>query len=109
MQTLHLNLKKKWFDMILSNQKKEEYREIKPYWKERLSHLFPQEFKGETYYPMVDTITFSNGFAKKRPQIIVEFKGISKGKGNVNWGAEANKEYFVLKLGKVIMGKNIIY
>lgn len=35
MKTLHLNLKKKWFDMILSSEKKEEYREIKPFWENR--------------------------------------------------------------------------
>ena len=29
---LTLPIKKKWFDMILSGEKKEEYREIKPYW-----------------------------------------------------------------------------
>ena len=32
MKTLHLNLKKNWFDMIKSGEKKEEYREITPYW-----------------------------------------------------------------------------
>lgn len=36
-KTLHLNLKKKWFDMILSGEKTEEYREIKGYWIDRLS------------------------------------------------------------------------
>jgi hypothetical protein len=29
---LYLTLKKKWFDMILSGEKKEEYREIKEHW-----------------------------------------------------------------------------
>lgn len=33
---LHLNLKKKWFDLIDKGIKKEEYREIKPYWEKRL-------------------------------------------------------------------------
>lgn len=32
---LTLPIKKKWFDMILSGEKKEEYREIKPYWDTR--------------------------------------------------------------------------
>ena len=27
-----LPIKKKWYDMILSGKKKEEYREIKPYY-----------------------------------------------------------------------------
>lgn len=32
MKTLHLNLKKKWFDMIASGEKPEEYRELSDYW-----------------------------------------------------------------------------
>ena len=36
MKTLHLNIKKKWFDMILSGEKKEEYKEIKTFWIKRL-------------------------------------------------------------------------
>lgn len=32
---LVLPIKKKWFDMIASGEKKEEYREIKPYWTSR--------------------------------------------------------------------------
>ena len=36
MKTLDLVLKKKWFDMIASGEKTEEYREIKPYWESRL-------------------------------------------------------------------------
>lgn len=32
---LILPLKKKWFDMIASGEKKEEYREIKEYWRTR--------------------------------------------------------------------------
>lgn len=35
-KTLHLNLKKKWFDMIYSGEKKEEYRDTSPYWAVRL-------------------------------------------------------------------------
>lgn len=33
---LILPIKKKWFDMIVSGEKKEEYREIKPYYDSRL-------------------------------------------------------------------------
>jgi len=33
---LHLTLTKNWFDLILSGEKKEEYREIKPYWEKLL-------------------------------------------------------------------------
>lgn len=36
---LILPIKKKWFDMILLGQKKEEYREIKPYWTTRFEKV----------------------------------------------------------------------
>lgn len=37
---LVLPIKKKWFDMILSGEKKEEYRDIKPYYKTRFEHIW---------------------------------------------------------------------
>jgi hypothetical protein len=35
---LKLTLNKKWFDMILSREKKEEYREVKWHWIKRLTN-----------------------------------------------------------------------
>ena len=35
---LILPIKKKWFDMIASGEKKEEYREIKPYYNKCLGN-----------------------------------------------------------------------
>lgn len=37
---LTLPIRKKWFDMILSGEKKEEYREIKEYYETRFQNLF---------------------------------------------------------------------
>ena len=34
---LTFNLKKEWFEKIKSGEKTHEYREVKPYWKKRLS------------------------------------------------------------------------
>ena len=36
---LILTLQKKWFDMILSGEKQEEYREIKPYYTSRFCNV----------------------------------------------------------------------
>ena len=36
MKTLHLQLIKQWFGMVRYGEKKEEYRDIKPYWVSRL-------------------------------------------------------------------------
>lgn len=96
MKTLHLNVKKKWFDMILSGEKKEEYRQLKPYWTNR---LFP--FNGERY----STVTFSNGYAKDRPQFVIKLISITYREGVQEWGAEPSVQYYVIKLGKIITKK----
>lgn len=121
MSTLHLTIKKKWFDMISSGEKKEEYREIKMFWAARLLHGFSKRelslslndlktaYKttaGETLLDAVkkdfDTIKFTNGYSKNSPSITLECLGISINFGYVNWGAENGKEYFVIKLGKIL-------
>ena len=38
---LVLPIKKKWFEMIVNGEKKEEYREIKQYYNTRFNRLFP--------------------------------------------------------------------
>lgn len=113
MNSLHLNLKKKWFDMISSGKKKEEYREIKKYWIDRL--LTDTDFKlleyvindGEGDYlgyleKKFDFIIFSNGYSKTRKQFVIELKSIKIKEGNQDWGAKPNIKYFVLELGKIV-------
>ena len=97
---LHLNLKKKWFDMILSGEKKEEYREIKPYWNRVFSTYI--KIKGKVYHPSDVIIRFSNGYAKNRRQFDIECKYLINRCGKSNWGADPNKQYHVLILGDVI-------
>ncbi|MEK6945573.1 MAG: ASCH domain-containing protein [Nanoarchaeota archaeon] len=69
---LYLTLKKKWFDLISSGEKKIEYREIKPYWTKRLFD------NGNS--KKFDFIIFKNGYTKNSPKIKVEFLGITKNK-----------------------------
>jgi len=104
MKTLHLNLKRKWFDMILSGEKKEEYRDRTQYWEKRLIKRYstigwPYTTVG---FNWIDAIIFSNGYAKNRDQFTIEFKGAVIREGKEEWGAEKGKKYFVLKLGDVI-------
>ncbi len=97
--TLHLVLTHKWFDLIASGVKKEEYRDIKKFWATRLMKNFDMtnpEFIDFSY------IMFSRAYAKNRPQIIFENKGISIGTGNPEWGAEPGKNYFTIKLGAFV-------
>lgn len=95
-KVLHLTIKKKWFDMIASGKKKEEYRECKPYWYKRLH--------GEWYgndYKHFDAVHFRNGYNPYSPFLIVECQGISRGVGNPEWGAP-EKDVFIIKLGRII-------
>ena len=85
---LHLTLKKKWFDMILSGEKKEEYREIKPYWTSRLKLDFR-------------VICFRNGYNPLSPFFCIEFTGLRIGRGKPEWGAPGYDVY-ILSLGKII-------
>lgn len=86
---LHLTLKKKWFDLIKSGEKKIEYREKKPYWKKRFFKNDGAELKP------FDFVIFTNGYRKDSPKIKVEWKGISLGDFE-------GKECWKIHLGKVI-------
>lgn len=92
MNILHLTLKKRWFDMITSGEKTEEYREIKPHWDARLriGHYF-------------DAVSFRNGYSKAAPKMLVECRGIFIGHGVQVWGAPKDP-VFIIKLGKIIEG-----
>lgn len=85
---LHLTLTKKWFDMIYSGIKKEEYREIKEYWDKRLSKEY-------------DIIKFVNGYGSDRPTILIECLGIEIGKGNTEWGG-GDEDVYIIKLGEIL-------
>jgi hypothetical protein len=101
MAVLHLTLKKKWFDMILSGDKRHEYREYKDYWKKRF--LIPK-----THPPICtlkyDTVIFRNGYSKTAPTMELELAGIRIGFGHPAWGGNDKNLQFVLTLGRVIRG-----
>lgn len=98
MDTLRLTLKKEWFDMIASGDKKEEYREIKDFW---LPRLFDRD--GDNFHPKpFKRVHFRNGYNANSPVVEVEFKGIVLGYGRQKWGAQKGEKYIVIKLGKVL-------
>ncbi len=131
MKILKLTLKRKWFDMILCGEKKEEYREIKKHWNRILhecwtdrpghygqcqSILWEQKCKVVFDCPChkcdvceartFDAVEFRNGYATDAPTILIECKGIETGIGNAAWGAP-EYEVFIIKLGEIIEKKNI--
>lgn len=108
---LTLPIKKKWFDMIISGTKQEEYREVKPYYNSRFMNIFgiilvdgqmvygnavPEEIRKEWPVP----IRFRNGYSKDSPSIICKCN-IRIGTGKPEWGAEAGKTYYVLEIQEV--------
>ena len=108
---LKLTLKKKWFDMILSGEKKEEYRATSLYWKRRFNNMYHSfgrtkpfmiKIKNKLYDPEDIIICFSNGYAKDRRQFKIECKNLLVDYGSQEWGAERYKQYFVLSLGKIL-------
>ena len=110
---LHLTLKKEWYDMIASGEKKEEYREIKQYWINRLCEKLPMSVisggeirnrhSGQNYeLKKFDRIIFKNGYSKDAPIMVVECVGITIDLGMLSWGAEKDKEYFIIQLGDVL-------
>lgn len=115
---LTLPIKKKWFDMIASGEKKEEYREIKEYYEIRLQNLFgaitiypsriflhrsecellqgeavPEEIRKDS----VQEIIFRNGYSKNSKAIKARCR-LRIGKGKTEWGAEPGKQYYVLEI-----------
>lgn len=93
-RVLHLTLKKKWFDMIASGEKKEEYREIKPYWIKRL------KFDLWDSKPF-DLIVFKNGYGANVPKMTVELKRICVGRAVPEWSDNWQGDVFIIKLGEI--------
>lgn len=112
---LVLPIKKKWFDMILSGEKKEEYREISSYWTARFANLFCVQTVHNKYHienirnflqseyakkNISKEIIFRNGYNKNSPSCIAKCT-LSVGTGREEWGAEKDKEYFVLTVREI--------
>ena len=123
MKALHLPLKEKWYRMIESGEKREEYREITPYWMKRLcwdddynEPMSKEDIEALCQHPKVENmfdagwkpkpfthVHFTLGYPKKddaERNMVFAIERITVGKGQPKWGAEKDKEYFVIKLGE---------
>ena len=96
---LILPIKKKWYDMILSGEKKEEYREIKPYYRSRLYH---EGFLDRYGLPQIHEgwVLFRNGYSKNSPSFEA-LCTVDIRTGRPEWGAEPGQEYYVLKVVQI--------
>ena len=94
---LILPIKKKWYDMILSGEKKEEYRELKPYYQKRFKNLWQGSLIG---FAAKRKVMFRNGYSKHSPSFIATVT-LDIGMGNTEWGAEEEKTYYILKICEI--------
>ena len=108
---LILPIKKKWFDMILSGEKKEEYRDIKPYYRQRFTNYFMSENlinekRGTLDEWLLTTVRFTkpvmfrNGYSSTSPSFVAECQ-LTIGTGKPEWGAEPGKTYYILKISHI--------
>ena len=119
-KVLTLTVSKQWFDMIVANEKTEEYREIKPYWVARLlqnnsnivdvRHLaLALTGRTDLLKKYIDAqrivlkqythVLFINGYRKDSPRIEKEIESIGIGKPKKglcpdNW---LDTEFFIIK------------
>ncbi len=96
---LVLPIKKKWFDLILHRIKKEEYREIKPYYTKRFQNAGLLDADGMTTNQEVD-IALRNGYSANDPMLHVRVV-MKRGYGVEEWGAESGVEYYCLEIVRV--------
>lgn len=109
---LHLVLRRKWYDMITSGVKTEEYREIKLYWEKRLldykafcKYYESAEFKKKLlskelglydWNPHIDDpcgtfpkgythVKFRLGYHKDAPAMTFKIENITIGYGRPEW------------------------
>ena len=98
---LPLVLKGKWYDLIESGVKEEEYREAKPFWERRISKWLAHQ-KG--HFDMGNkyiVVGFSRGYRKPDMFFMLRFCERREMSFNPAWG-EPETEHFVLGLGERI-------
>lgn len=93
---LPLVLKGKWYDMIASGEKKEEYRDVKPFWKKRIENIL--------HHPHSILVAFSRGYKKQDMFFVCDAILLIRNEVNwrrrkVEWG-EPETPHYVIKLGE---------
>ena len=119
-KVLTLTVSKQWFDMIVANEKTEEYREIKPYWVARLlqnnsnivdvRHIaFDLAGRTDLLKKYIDAqrivlkqythVLFINGYRKDSPRIEKEIESITIGKPKKGLCPDKwlDTEFFIIK------------
>lgn len=124
-KTLHLVLKRKWWDMIASGEMREEYRDVNHYWAIRLLDSqyrwysqnidYPNNFIDWLYFGLghndigfrcldfrsYEKVCFHLGYTNNTMTFKITSMDVMCGEEcHQDWGAEPDKYYFVIKLGE---------
>ena len=100
--------------MILSGEKKEEYREINQHYEKHFQNIFCAEdgkimgYSKHALNELLGTdlvfgldVRFRNGYSTDSPSFLANCI-LCIGKGKPEWGAEPDKEYYILKINKIM-------
>ena len=96
MNTLTFSLKRQWFNMIKSGEKKEEYREKSEYWQRR---LYRSMDANDAEFKQFDRLVFTLGYPKAgdtERRLVFKNPRIRIGTGRPEWGADPGTNYFVI-------------
>ena len=102
---LHLNLKGDWYFDIENGDKREEYREIKPFYDRTFDEFGYVKIKGVSYHATEILVCFSNGYATDRPQMYWTLSNLAIAQGKEKWGAKEGIEYYTLYLDEDVTDK----
>lgn len=111
MKILDLVLMGKWYDMIESGEKQEEYRQDKPYWRRRLLKCYGwidwckdavqcdrcSIFRRSPWKDYTH-VRFRRGYTRRT--LLFRLNGFAYGNGNPEWGAPAERDVFIIKFGE---------
>ena len=98
-KTLHLVLKRKWWDMIESGEKKEEYRTHSDYWTKRLVDGEYYGSDGLDGHKSFENVCFHLGYTNTT--MTFRIAHIYQGYGVPEWGG-GKERVFIISLGERI-------
>lgn len=119
-KVLFLVLKKKWFNMIASKVKTTEYRDISPYWFNRLCYFDgehseqAQKFWEDGIYGnfeatliKFDYLVFLNGYKANAPYAVCKCDNMTIDTGRKEWGATEGTKYFCIDVSLIFTSPNL--
>lgn len=96
LRVLHLSLKRGPFEVMVTGEKDEEYREPSEWIKKR---LYNKDGSEKQY----DVVKFTNGYGSTRPQFVCKYEGFIQMHGHVGTNTYSNGFKVTVKAGMFII------